>query len=147
MADVDVHDEIERLRAGEGRTADGRLAIERVLSAECGGGDVQQDTERFLEVMALLGSKCGPLVLQFPYFNKQAFANAKPDAECPDGNEVEVGILTRRASGTSSPSRSGRARSASVLNARLTTADVTPTWYPGDEFEAKRQEALADLNR
>lgn len=34
---------------------------------------VEQDTQRFLEVMGELGPKCGPLVLQFPYFNKQAF--------------------------------------------------------------------------
>ncbi|HEV8112310.1 MAG TPA: DUF72 domain-containing protein [Planctomycetota bacterium] len=33
-----------------------------------------RDTERFLETMATLGPKCGPLVLQFPYFNQSAFA-------------------------------------------------------------------------
>jgi uncharacterized protein YecE (DUF72 family) len=37
---------------------------------------VQRDLERFLEAMALLGDKCGPLVLQFPYFNRSAFASA-----------------------------------------------------------------------
>jgi uncharacterized protein YecE (DUF72 family) len=35
---------------------------------------VAAQTEEFLAVMGLLGAKCGPLVLQFPYFNKQAFA-------------------------------------------------------------------------
>jgi uncharacterized protein YecE (DUF72 family) len=38
---------------------------------------VQQDTDLFCEAMAELGSKCGPLLLQFPYFNKSAF----PDVE------------------------------------------------------------------
>ena len=32
-----------------------------------------------------------------------------------------------------------------MLAAAVATADVTPTWYEGDEFEATRQEALADL--
>ncbi|MBM3990527.1 MAG: DUF72 domain-containing protein [Planctomycetes bacterium] len=36
---------------------------------------VERDLERFLEAMSLLGEKCGPLVLQFPYFNRGAFAN------------------------------------------------------------------------
>ena len=34
-----------------------------------------------------------------------------------------------------------------MLAAAVATADVTPTWYEGDEFEATRQEALADLGR
>jgi uncharacterized protein YecE (DUF72 family) len=39
---------------------------------------VGQETARFLENMALLGDKRGPLVLQFPYFNKRAFATRAP---------------------------------------------------------------------
>jgi uncharacterized protein YecE (DUF72 family) len=31
------------------------------------------DLERFLAAMRLLGEKCGPLVLQFPYMNKRTF--------------------------------------------------------------------------
>lgn len=42
---------------------------------------VAADTDRFLEAMDLLGERCGPLVLQFPYFNKQAFASAAPFLE------------------------------------------------------------------
>jgi Zn-dependent M28 family amino/carboxypeptidase len=34
-----------------------------------------------------------------------------------------------------------------MLAAAVATADITPTWYAGDEFEATRQEALADLGR
>ena len=34
---------------------------------------VGADTEAFLGTMDELGRKCGPLVLQFPYFNKKAF--------------------------------------------------------------------------
>jgi uncharacterized protein YecE (DUF72 family) len=37
-----------------------------------------RDVEQFLDSMDLLGPKCGPLVLQFPYLNKKAFATAEP---------------------------------------------------------------------
>ena len=37
-----------------------------------------RDVEQFLDAMDLLGAKCGPLVLQFPYFNKQAFSGSAP---------------------------------------------------------------------
>jgi uncharacterized protein YecE (DUF72 family) len=39
---------------------------------------VQRDSEAFLSAMRELGDKCGPLVLQFPYFNRKAFAEAGP---------------------------------------------------------------------
>lgn len=39
---------------------------------------VAADTEGFLTNMALLGDRCGPLVLQFPYFNKKVFAGPTP---------------------------------------------------------------------
>ncbi|MEM8882621.1 MAG: DUF72 domain-containing protein [Planctomycetota bacterium] len=39
---------------------------------------VQGDTEMFLDHMSGLGEKCGPLVMQFPYFNKQAFESPAP---------------------------------------------------------------------
>jgi len=35
-------------------------------------------TEEFLSVMRLLGERCGPLVLQFPYFNRSVFGGAGP---------------------------------------------------------------------
>ncbi len=42
---------------------------------------VARDCEQFLAAMELLGDKCGPLVLQFPYFNRNAFASAGPFLE------------------------------------------------------------------
>jgi uncharacterized protein YecE (DUF72 family) len=39
--------------------------------------DCDRDLKEFLGVMDLLGDKLGPLLLQFPYFNKQAFARAE----------------------------------------------------------------------
>jgi uncharacterized protein YecE (DUF72 family) len=34
------------------------------------------ERDRFLEVMTRLGNRCGPLLLQFPYFSRQVFATA-----------------------------------------------------------------------
>jgi uncharacterized protein YecE (DUF72 family) len=53
------------VHAGDGPRPDGAKVLVRAR--------VQRDVERFLEAMGLLGPKCGPLVLQFPYFSKQAF--------------------------------------------------------------------------
>lgn len=39
------------------------------------------DRANFLEVMGLLGPKCGPLVLQFPYFNRSVFPGPAPFLE------------------------------------------------------------------
>lgn len=39
---------------------------------------VEKDTQEFLSVMSRLGDKLGPLVLQFPYFNRSVFEDARP---------------------------------------------------------------------
>jgi uncharacterized protein YecE (DUF72 family) len=46
---------------------------------------VAEDTERFLDAMRELGDRAGPLVLQFPYFNRDAFASPAPFLERLDG--------------------------------------------------------------
>lgn len=55
------------VHGGEGPKPDG----ERALALE----HVQRDLDEFLSVMTLLGPRCGPLVIQLPYFNRSAFAN------------------------------------------------------------------------
>jgi len=42
---------------------------------------VASKTEEFLAAMRLLGDRCGPLVLQFPYFNRSVFPQAGPFLE------------------------------------------------------------------
>ncbi len=42
---------------------------------------VEPETQRFLEVMGRLGPKLGPLVLQFPYFNRRVFEEQGPFLE------------------------------------------------------------------
>lgn len=61
------------VHAGSGPRPDG----ERVLVPE----HTREDTERFLKAMLRLGDRCGPLVLQFPYFNRTAFASKEPFLE------------------------------------------------------------------
>jgi uncharacterized protein YecE (DUF72 family) len=39
--------------------------------------DCDEDLKRFLETMGLMGDKLGPLLFQFGYFNKSAFASGK----------------------------------------------------------------------
>ncbi len=56
--------------AGEGSLPD----AEKLLDIE---GTIE-DRNRFLRTMSELGPKCGPLLLQFPYFNKRVFSHAKP---------------------------------------------------------------------
>lgn len=58
------------VHAGEGQHPDGA----RVLVPEHVGADL----DRFLEVMRELGDRAGPLVLQFPYFNRTAFTGPAP---------------------------------------------------------------------
>ncbi|MHC5066430.1 MAG: DUF72 domain-containing protein [Planctomycetota bacterium] len=58
------------VHAGDGPRPDAK----KVLNPEYCAGDL----ERFLESMSLLGEKCGPLVLQFPYFNRTAFTAPEP---------------------------------------------------------------------
>jgi uncharacterized protein YecE (DUF72 family) len=54
------------VHGGEGAVPDpGKVLVPEAVSAEL---------EQFLASMALLGAKCGPLVLQFPYFNRSVFA-------------------------------------------------------------------------
>ena len=56
-----------------------------------------------------------------------AVAKANPDAECPEGNDVDDGMATCRSCTTRAPARSGRLREASDFTPRLTNAEDTPT--------------------
>ena len=50
---------------------DAKPDAERVLDWSAVGGDV----DRFLDAMGELGGRCGPLVVQLPYFNRTAFTD------------------------------------------------------------------------
>ncbi len=67
----------EVVHAGDGKLPDaGKVLLLR---------QVGETVQRFLEAMSLLGGKCGPLVLQFPYFNKKVFSSIDPFLERLDG--------------------------------------------------------------
>ena len=61
------------------------------------------DVERFLAVMARLGDRLGPLVLQFPYFNRKVFPGPEPFRErlaafldrLPDGFRYGVEVRNK----------------------------------------------------
>ncbi len=61
------------VHAGEERLPDEK----RLLNP----AEIGDDLERFLEAMSILGDKCGPLILQFPYFNKKVFTGPEPFLE------------------------------------------------------------------
>ncbi len=56
--------------AGQGALPD----AEKLLDID----GTENDRNAFLSAMLELGPKCGPLLLQFPYFNKRVFSHAKP---------------------------------------------------------------------
>jgi uncharacterized protein YecE (DUF72 family) len=60
------------------RTPDGFVfaaKIPRLITHQKVLSDCQKELSSFLQVMETLGDKLGPLLLQFPYFNKNAFAS------------------------------------------------------------------------
>ena len=60
------------------RTPDGFVfaaKIPRVITHQKVLSDCQRELSSFLKVMETLGDKLGPLLLQFPYFNKNVFAS------------------------------------------------------------------------
>ena len=60
------------------RTPDGFVfaaKIPRIITHQKVLSDCQKELSSFLKVMENLGDKLGPLLLQFPYFNKNAFAS------------------------------------------------------------------------
>ena len=83
------------VHAGEGAKPDPA----RVLVPEKVGDEVQL----FLERMSLLGPKCGPLVLQFPYFSRDVFPDARAFLErlerlledLPDGFRYGVEVRNK----------------------------------------------------
>lgn len=65
--------------------------------------DSAPEVDEFLKAMGLLGDKLGPLLLQFPYFNKKAFARPedfltrlKPFLEkLPDGHKYALEVRNK----------------------------------------------------
>jgi uncharacterized protein YecE (DUF72 family) len=60
------------------RTPDGFVfaaKIPRLITHQKTLSDCQKELSTFLKTMEILGNKLGPLLLQFPYFNKNVFAS------------------------------------------------------------------------
>ncbi len=111
--------------------------------------------DRFLEVMARLGERLGPLVLQFPYFNREAFPSAGPFLERLDrflgdlprdgarglsARGFRYGVEVRNRGWLAKPLRDlcGKHDVSLVL--------VDQAWMPhGDEVERKMDPVTNDL--
>ena len=67
---------VEQWRA---RTPEGFIfaaKVPQIITHEKVLVDAEADLEAFLKVMGILGDKLGPLLFQFPYFNRQKFGDA-----------------------------------------------------------------------
>lgn len=65
------------VHGGDGPSPDGAKVLVSTTALD--------EADRFLEAMTILGPLCGPLLLQFPYFNRGAFARVEPFLERLDG--------------------------------------------------------------
>ena len=104
------------------------------------------ERDLFLTVIRRLGPRLGPLVLQFPYFNREAFGSAAPFLERLDRfladlpPDLSYGVEVRNTSWMAKPLRDlcAARRVAMVL--------VDQAWMPhGDEVEAKMDPVTADF--
>ena len=102
--------------------------------------------DRFLAVMEKLGPRLGPLVIQFPYFNKKVFPSAEPFmdrldrflGDLPPGRFYAVEIRNRPWLTPAFADLCRRHRAGLVL--------VDQAWMPhGDEVERKMDPVTAGL--
>lgn len=119
------------VHGGSGARPDARLVLDPDSTYEV------RDT--FLERMRLLGPRLGPLVLQFPYFNREAFPSAGPFLERLDAFLRDLprpgftyGVEVRNKAWVGPELRAVLARHQAVL------VLVDQAWMPhGDEVEAR----------
>ncbi len=119
------------VHGGEGARPDARLVLDPDSTYET------RDT--FLERMRLLGPRLGPLVLQFPYFNREAFPSAGPFLERLDRFLAALprpgfayGVEVRNKAWVTAAFRAVLARHGAIL------VLVDQAWMPhGDEVEQR----------
>jgi uncharacterized protein YecE (DUF72 family) len=103
--------------------------------------------DRFLDAMARVGPRLGPLVLQFPYFNRAAFPSAGPFLERLDAflRDLPRGPFTY---GVEVRNKAWVTRDLSALLARhgVLLVLVDQAWMPhGDELEKRIDVAAGGL--
>ena len=119
------------VHGGEGAVPDARLTLDPDATYDL------RDT--FLERMRLLGPRLGPLVLQFPYFNRDAFPSAGPFLERLDRFLADLpkegftfGVEVRNKAWVSPALRGVLAEHGAIL------VLVDQAWMPmGDEVERR----------
>lgn len=104
------------------------------------------ERDRFLAVMERLSGRLGPLVLQFPYFNRRVFPSAGPFlerldrflSELPAGLSYGVEVRNKDWVGPALRDLLAKRKVALVL--------VDQAWMPhGDEVEARMDPVTSDL--
>ncbi len=105
-----------------------------------------EERDRFLAVMARMGARLGPLVLQFPYFNRKAFASAAPFLERLDRflsdlpPEFAYGVEVRNQDWVGPPLRE------LLASRKVSLVLVDQAWMPhGDEVEARLDPVTGDV--
>lgn len=127
------------VHGGSGPRPDARLVLEPDATYEV------RDT--FLERMRRLGPRLGPLVLQFPYFNREAFPSAGPFLERLDRflrdlprSGLTYGVEVRNKAWVTPALREVLARHGTLL------VLVDQAWMPhGDEVEARMDPVTGPL--
>lgn len=103
------------------------------------------ERDLFLATMALLGDRLGPLVLQFPFFNRQVFPAAEPFLERLDRFLRDLppgayGVEVRNPEWVGAPLREVLARHGAAM------VLVDQGWMPhGDEVAARLDPVTADF--
>ena len=121
----------------ESRPDPARVLVRDAVAAECDG---------FLDTMRRLGRKLGPLVLQFPYFNRTAFASVEPFLERLDPflaalpRDLAYGVEVRNKAWVGAPLREVLARH------RASLVLVDQAWMPhGDEVASRLDPVTGDV--
>jgi uncharacterized protein YecE (DUF72 family) len=108
--------------------------------------EVAKERDQFIDVIRRLGPRLGPLVLQFPYFNRDAFPSAASFLDRLDRffdglpTDLAYGVEVRNKAWVGKPLRDLLARRGASL------VLVDQAWMPhGDEIAAKMDPVTSDV--
>ncbi len=100
------------------------------------------ERDRFLGVMARLGERLGPLVLQFPYFSRKCFASAEPFLERLDRFLGDLPAAHRYAVETRNPRWLGPDLVGVCRRHRAALVLVDQEWMPHGEQVSRELDFL-----
>jgi uncharacterized protein YecE (DUF72 family) len=122
-----------QVRAWRHRTPDGfQFAVKtpRTITHEKVLQDAEGDMSEFVDVVSELGDRLGPILLQFPYFNRKTFASAEPFWERLDGFLERLPSGPRYAVEVRNRAWVGREAQAICSRHAVALAWVEQAWMP-----------------